>query len=93
MPNPRWLLSSLCVAAMTAFLLLLLARLRTVFVARAVFVVVLVGLLGIVSCGGGSSGGGGGGGIGGTPAGTYTLTVTGSYAGATRTINLTLVVN
>jgi FG-GAP-like repeat len=96
MPNPRWLLSSLCVAAMTAFLLLL-ARRRTVFVARAVFVVVLVGLLGIVSCGGGSSGdgggGGGGGGIGGTPAGTYTLTVTGSYAGAKRTIDLTLVVN
>jgi Beta-propeller repeat/Divergent InlB B-repeat domain len=56
----------------------------------------LSGLVFLVGCGGGSSSGGGGGGGGGgtgTPAGKYTITVTGSASGITQTANpLTLTV-
>ncbi len=45
----------------------------------------LAGLLLMPACGGSNSGGGGGGGSTGTPAGTYTITVTGSSGGATVT--------
>ena len=45
----------------------------------------LTGLLLMPACGGSNSGGGGGGGSTGTPAGTYTITVTGSSGGATVT--------
>ncbi len=48
------------------------------------------------ACGGSSSGGGGGGGTPGTPAGPYTITVTGTSSGATQTGTspaLTLTVN
>ena len=48
--------------------------------------VVLTGLLILPACGGGSSSGGGGGGSSGTPAGTYTITITGKDAnGVTQT--------
>jgi len=47
-------------------------------------------LAAITSCGGGSSSGGGG--NPGTPAGTYTITVTGQWQNGTHTINLTLIV-
>jgi hypothetical protein len=54
------------------------------------FVVCLSALA--VGCGGGGSTGGGG--NAGTPAGTYTLTITGKSAqGTTRTLNVTLTVN
>jgi hypothetical protein len=57
--------------------------------------VVVLGLTLWAACGGG--GGGGGGGSPGTPAGTYTLTVTGTYISALTTLqhnlSLTLVVN
>jgi pimeloyl-ACP methyl ester carboxylesterase len=58
----------------------------------ALLVVVLVGL---TSCGGGtgSSYGSNPTGSSGTPAGTYTITVTGSFGAVTRTIALTLTVN
>jgi hypothetical protein len=47
----------------------------------------------LVACGGGGgAGSGGGGSSGGTPAGTYVLNVTGTVAGASQTIRLTLVV-
>jgi hypothetical protein len=39
---------------------------------------VFSGLIFLAACGGGSSGGGGGGGHPGTPAGSYTVTVTGT---------------
>jgi hypothetical protein len=53
------------------------------------------GLLFLVGCGGGSTstGGGGGGSTGGTPAGTYIVTVTatsGSISGQTTTFTLTV---
>jgi len=52
----------------------------------------ITGILFMVACGGGSSSGGGGG-SGGTPAGTYTITVQGTASGATtQTQNLTLTV-
>jgi hypothetical protein len=52
------------------------------------------GMLFLAACGGGSStsGGGGGGGTGGTPAGTYTITVQGSQGGVTSTQPVTLIV-
>jgi uncharacterized membrane protein YfcA len=53
-------------------------------------------LLGCVAVQVGCSGGGktgGGGGSGGTPAGPYTLTVTGTQQGASRSMNLSLNVN
>jgi len=57
----------------------------------------LSSLLLMPACGGGSSGGGGGGGgNGGTPAGAYTITVTGTASGASQTgasPSLTLTVN
>lgn len=55
----------------------------------------LLATLGVLpSCGGGGTGGGGGGGGNtGTPAGTYTLIVTGQYNGGSHTIALTLIVN
>jgi len=52
----------------------------------------ITGIVFMVACGGGSSSGGGGG-NGGTPAGTYTITVQGTATGAaTQTQNLTLTV-
>lgn len=51
-------------------------------------------LAALVSCGGGGgSGGGGGGGSSGTPAGTYTIVVTGTANGASNNLSLTLTVN
>jgi len=49
----------------------------------------------LIACGGGGTGGGSGGSIllTGTPAGTYTLTVTVNQGTASRTINLILTVN
>jgi Abnormal spindle-like microcephaly-assoc'd, ASPM-SPD-2-Hydin/Beta-propeller repeat len=49
---------------------------------------VFMAMLMLSSC----NGGGGGGTSGGTPPGTYTVVVTGSIAGTTRTLNLTLIV-
>jgi hypothetical protein len=54
---------------------------------------VLAGLVFMAACGGSSSSSGGGGGTGGTPAGTYTVTVTGtsgSLAQQTTTFTLTV---
>ena len=57
-------------------------------------VLVLVSLLSIAACVSGCSGGGGGGVHNpGTPAGTYTITITGTSSGVSRTQNLTLTVN
>ncbi len=52
-------------------------------------------LVWLLSCGGGSPSGGGGGGYHdpGTPAGTYTLTLTGVIGSASHSVQLTLVVN
>lgn len=57
----------------------------------------IAGVLFLVACGGGSStsgggGGGGGGGTGGTPAGTYTITVQGKAGSTTSTQKITLTV-
>jgi hypothetical protein len=49
-------------------------------------------LIAIASCGGGNSGGGGGGSSG-TPRGTYTVTVDGAVGSATRSLQVTLIVN
>jgi trimeric autotransporter adhesin len=58
------------------------------------FVLLLVGgCLLQVACGGASiGGGGGGGGTGGTPAGTYTITVTGAAGSTQQTTEVTLTV-
>jgi hypothetical protein len=56
----------------------------------------LSGLILMPACGGSSGGGGGGHGSPGTPAGTYTITVSGTASGATQTgtsPSLTLIVN
>jgi hypothetical protein len=61
----------------------------------ALFLILCTGVM-MSACGTGSSGGGGSGGNQGTPAGTYSLTVTGSFSTGTTTLtrstNLTLVV-
>ena len=57
---------------------------------------ILTTLLIMPACGGSSSGGGGGGGSGGTPAGAYTVTITGTgtdAAAITQTTQVTLTVN
>ncbi len=55
--------------------------------------VLFSGLIFLAACGGGSSsGGGGGGGHPGTPAGTYTITVTGASGSLSHTATLSLVV-
>lgn len=57
--------------------------------------IILLFVLTWASCGGGGGSGGGGGGSPGTPAGTYSLTVTGTYAGSTnlkQSVTLTLAV-
>jgi hypothetical protein len=51
----------------------------------------LSGLVFMAACGGGSTSGGGGGG-GGTPAGNYTITVTGTALGLSPTASVTLTV-
>jgi hypothetical protein len=51
----------------------------------------IAALAAISGCGGGGSSGGGGGSSG-TPAGTYTITITGQCENGARTINLTLIV-
>jgi hypothetical protein len=53
---------------------------------------VFSGLIFLTACGGSSSSGGGGGGHPGTPAGTYTITVTGTSGSVTHTTTGTLVV-
>ena len=52
----------------------------------------LSGLVFMAACGGGSTSGGGGGGGGGTPAGNYTITVTGTALGLSPTAPVTLTV-
>jgi len=78
-------------------LLVSLARLaedrrRRVF-ALAPLLLISIAML-LSSCGGGGSGGSGGGGNPGTPAGTYTLQVTGTFSSGSTTLthstNLTL---
>ena len=54
--------------------------------------VILMGLLMLPACGGGGNGGGGGGGTN-TPAGTYSITVSGQGGGATHSATLKLTVN
>lgn len=63
---------------------------RLVRTSTAISSLLLLTLL--VSCGGGSSGTGGGGGTGGTPAGTYTLTVAATMNGSSQSQKLTLTV-
>ena len=50
------------------------------------------GLLFLAACGGGNSGGGGGGGTGGTPAGTYTISISGSAGAVLNATKVTLTV-
>jgi len=50
------------------------------------------GLPFLASCGGGNSGGGGGGGTGGTPAGTYTISISGSAGPMAESAKVTLTV-
>jgi len=50
------------------------------------------GLLFLAACGGGSSGGGGGGGTGGSPAGTYTISISGSAGAVVNATKVTLTV-
>ena len=66
-------------------------RLRNLGLVLA-FVVTSLTLMSCSGGGGGGSGGGGGGGTPGTPAGTYTLTITGTTNGAQSVYTLTLVV-
>lgn len=65
-------------------------KLRATPVRRLAPAAVAVLLLVLAACGG--SGGGGGGGVSGTPAGNYTLVVTGTQQGGTETMKLTLTV-
>jgi hypothetical protein len=69
--------------------------LRGTRLATALFLLIALGMMAIPSCGGG--GGGGTGGSPGTPAGTYTLGVTATFASASTTlthdVKLTLTVN
>ena len=51
------------------------------------------GLIFMMACGGGSSSGGGGGGHPGTPAGSYTVTVTATAGSLTHTAPVTVVVH
>jgi apolipoprotein N-acyltransferase len=77
-------------------LMVLLARLTAAKRrARWAFASVMVVLLGALVWTGGCAGGGGGGvhHDPGTPAGSYTLTVTGTSNGVSRTLKLTLKVN
>jgi hypothetical protein len=54
---------------------------------------IVAGFIGMAACGGGSSNNnGGGGGNNGTPTGTYTVGVTGTYGTTTHTQNVTLTV-
>jgi hypothetical protein len=55
---------------------------------RVILVMSLLSLALLAGCGGGGmTGGGGGGGNPGTPAGTYALTVSGSYASGSTSMN------
>jgi hypothetical protein len=88
--NPRgrpalWILA--CFAVLGYFLVKIRRVSRPVAVTTFLGTIVLIG-----GCGGGSSGSGPGPTNLGTPAGNYTLTITGQGAGGTRTINLTLTV-
>jgi hypothetical protein len=77
--------------------MMLLARLTTAKRhsrwALAPAMVLVLGILNWISGCGGGGGGGGGGHDPGTPAGTYTLTVTGTSNGVNHILKLTLKVN
>jgi len=55
--------------------------------------VLFSGLIFLFACGGSSSSGGGGGGQPGTPAGTYTVTVTGASGSLTHSQTVNLVIH
>jgi len=89
--GPRWL-APLGGAVFAAFFLLLIPtkrrRLKLAF--GSLFLVLLAAAL--VACGGGGGGGGNPPPSGGTPAGTYTVTVTGVSGSLTRSANITVTV-
>jgi len=70
------------------------ARMNRVWKSASVVLLVVSVIATVASCGGGSVGSSppGGGAIPGTPSGNYTIVVTGTYGGGTRTINLGLTV-
>jgi len=60
---------------------------------RLLAILSLVLTFGLISCGGGLQGNGGGSGSPGTPAGTYTITVTATCGSVTHTARVSLTVN